>query len=179
MIEPRLPLVAGLIGWPVAQSKSPLIHNFWLQKCGIDGHYSRFPVRPGDAAAALRAMVPLGLVGLQATMPHKRDCFDAVDILTPQAQALGAVNTVTVSDDGILTGHNTDFAGFLEPLQAIDLEGAVLTVLGAGGAAAAIIAGLASKKPARINIINRSAEGLDHLLASLKGALRTVNIQRG
>jgi shikimate dehydrogenase len=179
MSERRAPLVAGLIGWPVAQSKSPLIHNFWLQKCGIDGQYVRFPVRPGDAASALKAMVPLGLTGLQATMPHKRACFDAVDVLTPQAKALGAVNTVSVRDDGRLEGHNTDFGGFLEPLAEIDLQGKIVTVLGAGGAAAAIVAGLASKRPARIHLINRSRQGIETLLADLGDALAGVEVVPG
>jgi shikimate dehydrogenase len=179
MREKRAPLVAGLMGWPVAQSKSPLIHNFWLNKCGLDGHYVRFPVRPGDAAAALQAMVPLGLTGLQATMPHKRACYDAVDVLTPQAKALGAVNTVSVRHDGQLEGHNTDFGGFLEPLAEIDLSGQVVTVLGAGGAAAAIVAGLASKRPARIHLINRSQGGIDTLLSDLAESLGGIEVVAG
>ena len=89
-----LPLLAGLIGWPVAQSKSPLIHEYWLRQMGIDGHYVRLPVRPGEVARAFRGMVALGFTGIQATMPHKRACFDLVDHHTPAAKALGAVNTV-------------------------------------------------------------------------------------
>ncbi len=174
----REPRIAGLIGWPVAQSKSPVIHRFWLDKLGIDGHYGRYPVMPGDAAAALRAMVPLGLAGLQATMPHKRDCHAAVDELTESARALGAVNTVTVLPDGRLRGHNTDMAGFLEPLAGHDLAGRTVTVLGAGGAGAALAAGLASKRPARINLVNRSAEGLERMLADIAGSLDGIEIVR-
>lgn len=175
----REPRIAGLIGWPVAQSKSPIIHRFWLDKLGIDGHYGRYPVFPGEAGAALKAMAPLGLVGLQATMPHKRDCFAAVDVLTDAARVLGAVNTVTVNEDGRLRGHNTDMAGFLEPLNAIDLEGTAITILGAGGAAAAIAVGLASKRPAQITLINRSAAGIDRLLADIGPALDGVTIKCG
>jgi shikimate dehydrogenase len=175
----REPRIAGLIGWPVAQSKSPIIHRFWLDRLGIDGEYARYPVRPGEAGAALKAMVPLGLAGLQATMPHKRDCFAAVDILTDAAHMLGAVNTVTVMEDGKLRGHNTDMAGFLEPLQNIDLAGSSVTILGAGGAAAAIAVGLASKAPARINLVNRSADGLDRLLADIGPALEGIEIVCG
>ena len=103
--ERPLPLLAGLIGWPVAQSKSQLIHEFWLRRLGIDGHYIRLPVRPGEVARAFRGMVALGFAGVQATMPHKRACFDLVDHHTPAARALGAVNTVIVEADGSLTGN--------------------------------------------------------------------------
>ncbi len=172
----RAPKVAGLIGWPVAQSKSPLIHRFWLERLGIDGHYGLYPVMPGDAGAALRAMVPLGFTGLQATMPHKRDCFAAVDELTDAARALGAVNTVSVTEGGRLCGHNTDLAGFLEPLVGIDLAGTNVTVLGAGGAAAAVTVGLASKRPARIRLVNRSREALDRLLADIAESLSGITV---
>jgi shikimate dehydrogenase len=162
-----LPLLAGLIGWPVAQSKSPLIHEFWLRELGIDGHYVRLPVRPGEVARAFRGMVALGFAGVQATMPHKRACFDLVDHHTPAARALGAVNTVIVEDDGSLTGDNTDLPGFVEPIAGLDLSGEEVTVLGAGGAAAAVIAGLVGLGARRINVVNRTAEGTAALLADL------------
>ena len=133
-----LPLLAGLIGWPVAQSKSQKIHEFWLKRLGIDGHYVRLPVRPGEVARAFRGMVALGFTGVQATMPHKRACYDLVDHHTAAARALGAVNTVIVEDDGSLTGENTDLPGFIEPLAGLNLAGERVTVLGAGGAAAAV-----------------------------------------
>ena len=176
MTDRPLPLLAGLIGWPVAQSKSPLIHGFWLEKTGIDGHYVRLPVRPGAVEAAFRGMVDLGFAGVQATMPHKRDCFRSVDALTPTAQALGAVNTVVVQEDGRLLGHNTDMAGFLEPLAGADLSGKAVTVLGAGGAAAAILVALASKRPARINLVNRSAVGIDSLLKDIAPSLERIEL---
>jgi shikimate dehydrogenase len=179
MSELRQPLLAGLIGWPVHQSKSPIIHEHWLKTLGIDGIYARFPVKPGDVEAALRAMAPLGIVGTQATMPHKRACFEAVDTLTDAARSLGAVNTVTVQTDGSLQGHNTDLAGFLEPLAVHNIRGRTVTILGAGGAAAAVAVGLASKQPAQINIINRSAVGIDQLLKDVSGALGDIAIDHG
>lgn len=179
MNDRPLPYLAGLIGWPVQQSKSPLIHSFWLDKVGVDGHYVRLPVRPGAVEAAFRGMVDLGFVGVQATMPHKRDCFRLVDRLTPTAKALGAVNTVTVQDDGSLLGHNTDLGGFMEPLADVDLSGKAVTVLGAGGAAAAILVGLAAKRPAQINLVNRSSVGIDTLLNDIGPALAGVQICPG
>ena len=162
-----LPLLAGLIGWPVAQSKSQIIHEYWLKRLGLDGHYVRLPVKPGDVARAFKGMVALGFAGVQATMPHKRACFDLVDHHTAAARALGAVNTVVVEADGTLTGDNTDLPGFVEPVADLDLTGQQVTVLGAGGAAAAVIAGLVSLGAARIVVVNRSAEGITRLLADL------------
>jgi shikimate dehydrogenase len=179
MTDVRWPLLAGLMGWPVHQAKSPLIHEYWLKHLGIDGAYVRFPVKPGDVKAALRSMSALGLVGMQATMPHKRACFEAVDELSAAARALGAVNTVTVQADGSLRGHNTDLAGFLEPLCDIDLSGQAATVLGAGGAAAALVVGLASKKLAKITIINRTVDGTERLLKDVSGALGGIEICTG
>lgn len=173
-----LPLLAGLIGWPVAQSKSQLIHEFWLRQLGIDGHYIRLPVRPGEVARAFRGMVALGFAGVQATMPHKRACFDLVDHHTPAAQSLGAVNTVIVEDDGSLTGENTDLPGFVEPLAGLDLSGEQVTVLGAGGAAAAVIAGLVGLGASRIAVVNRTTEGTARLLGDLAdtiGSCETIS----
>lgn len=172
-----MPLLAGLIGWPVAQSKSQIIHEFWLGRLGIDGHYVRLPVRPGEVARAFRGMVALGFVGVQATMPHKRACYDLVDHHTPAAQALGAVNTVIVEDDGSLTGENTDLPGFVEPIADLDLSGETVTVLGAGGAAAAVIAGLVGLGAKRLAVINRSPEGTVRLLDDLSATLASCQVE--
>jgi len=176
MSERPLPLLAGLIGWPVAQSKSPLIHEFWLRRLGIDGHYVRLPVRPGEVARAFRGMVALGFAGVQATMPHKRACFDLVDHHTPAAKSLGAVNTVVVEEDGSLTGDNTDLPGFVEPLAGLDLSGQAVTVLGAGGAAAAVIAGLVGLGARDVTVVNRTAEATAALFADLADTLGSCNV---
>ena len=174
--ELPLPLLAGLIGWPVAQSKSPVIHGYWLARLRIDGHYIRLPVAPGKVAGALRGMVALGFAGVQATMPHKRACFDLVDRLTPAARALGAVNTVIVEADGALTGENTDLAGFLEPIADLDLAGEPVTVLGAGGAAAAVVAGAIARGARQVAIVNRSSEGIERLRRDLGDLLAGCEI---
>lgn len=174
--ERPLPLLAGLIGWPVAQSKSSLIHEYWLRRLGIDGHYVRLPVRPGEVERAFRGMVALGFAGVQATMPHKRDCFDLVDRHAPAAAALGAVNTVIVEGDGSLTGDNTDLAGFVEPIATLDLAGEQACVLGAGGAAAAVIAGLVGRGASRIVVVNRSAAGTAKLLDDLAGLIDGIEV---
>lgn len=171
------PVVAGVIGWPIHQSKSPLIHRHWLTHTGVDGDYVRFAVAPGKAAQALQSMAALNIVGLQATMPHKQDCYNAVDQLTGEAKQLGAVNTVVRQANGSLLGHNTDMEGFLEPLQAVNLSGQAVTILGAGGAAAAITVGLASKNPSRITIVNRSQPSLDAMLAHIGGSLAGIDVK--
>ncbi len=176
MSERPLPLLAGLIGWPVAQSKSPLIHEFWLKRLGIDGHYVRLPVRPGEVARAFRGMVALGFAGVQATMPHKRACFDLVDHHTAAAKSLGAVNTVVVEDDGSLTGDNTDLPGFVEPIAGLDLGGETVTVLGAGGAAAAVIAGLVGLGACEVIVVNRTAEATAALFADLAETLSACTV---
>jgi shikimate dehydrogenase len=177
MKEKPSPLLAGLIGWPVQQSKSPIIHGHWLRTAGIDGEYVRLPVEPGAVGAALKAIRDLGFVGVQATMPHKHACFDAVDHVTDTAKAIGTVNTVIVQQDGGFLGHNTDMEGFLEPLDSHDLTGKVATLCGAGGAAAGIIVGLAAKKVSAIHIINRSAKSIDSLLNGISSALVGIEIQ--
>lgn len=166
-----LPLLAGLMGWPVSHSKSHLIHGFWMERLGIEGHYVRLPVRPGEVGKALEAIRLLGFTGIQATMPHKRDCFELVDRHTPAARAVGAVNTVFVEDDGSLTGENTDTAGFIEPIADLDLREAQVTVLGAGGAAAGVIAGLVGLGARRLAIVNRTPQGIERLLEDLGDTL--------
>jgi shikimate dehydrogenase len=133
MIEPA---VAGVIGWPIKHSKSPLIHRFWLAKLGLDGDYSRFPVAPERLGDFLRAMPAMGLRGVNVTVPHKLAVIPHLDALAPGAAAVGAVNTIIVGGDGRLTGHNSDVAGITGPAGAA-LAGRPMLLLGSGGAARA------------------------------------------
>lgn len=135
-----LPPSAGIVGWPVAHSKSPLIHRFWLEKLGIDGDYGRFPVEPERLGVAIRALPALGLRGVNVTVPHKQAVLAHLDSVDPQAARIGAVNTVVV-EDGALVGYNSDAPGFLEPLRPL-LDRPWLfkmaRIIGTGGAALAI-----------------------------------------
>ncbi len=101
---------AGVIGWPVAHSKSPLIHRFWLAKLGLDGDYGRFPVHPDGLGEAIRALPALGLRGVNVTVPHKVAVMAYLDRVDALAAKVGAVNTVVV-EDGALAGYNSDVAG--------------------------------------------------------------------
>jgi len=137
--------VAAVIGDPVRHSLSPVLHNTAYRELGLDCVYVAFDVPDGHAAAALEAARALGLVGLSVTMPHKTAAADACDHLTEHAAALRSVNTVTV-EQGKLIGSSTDGPGFLRALAdaACDPTGAVVLVLGSGGAARAVALALGS-----------------------------------
>ena len=160
----------GIIGWPVSHSRSPLIHNHWLAEAGRPGHYERCPIDPADDfAAALRRMAEDGFIGANVTIPHKENAFHAMDELDAAAQTLGAVNTIAFQD-GRLTGHNTDGAGFIAGLDEAEADHAwrhhPVLLLGAGGAARAIIVALAAAGVPEIRLLNRTrarAEALQGL----------------
>jgi shikimate dehydrogenase len=143
------PAVAGVIGWPIKHSKSPLIHRFWLGKLGLDGDYSRFPVAPERLGDFLRAMPAMGLRGVNVTIPHKVAVMEFLDEVDDTARAVGAVNTVVVTDDGRLKGFNTDVEGVRAPLAAAaacweyypEHASTVVQIIGAGGAARAAVCG--------------------------------------
>ena len=132
--------VAGIIGHPVRHSRSPAIHNAAYAALGLDWVYVAFPVAPGAVPAALVGLRAAGVAGCNVTMPHKTDAAHACDELTPAAAALDAVNTVVFGDGGLL-GDSTDGDGFLDAAREADvpLAGAPVLVLGAGGAARAIV----------------------------------------
>ena len=129
--------LAGVMGWPIAHSLSPRIHNYWLRELGIDGAYVPLAVAPENLADALSALPKLGFTGVNITIPHKQAALAAMDHVDDLARRIGAVNTVTVGDDGALNGANTDGFGFMENLRDhapdLDLGGDAVVVFGAGG----------------------------------------------
>ena len=112
--------LAGIMGWPVAHSRSPALHNFWLDELGIDGAYLPLPVHPEQLEQALRALPVLGFRGCNLTIPHKQMALSIVDRVEPLARRIGAVNTVVVEKDGTLTGFNNDGNGFIQSLRDAD-----------------------------------------------------------
>ena len=136
-----------VIGDPIAQSKSPLIHGFWLNKLGITAEYSSTLVRAGGLAEYLgKGRADANWTGCNVTMPHKQAIIEQLDALDPLAAKLGAVNTVVRQADGTLKGFNTDAGGFLEPLTPFLKETHLFRmarIMGTGGAARAIVAALA------------------------------------
>jgi shikimate dehydrogenase len=153
--------LAGIMGWPVAHSRSPTLHNFWLDEHGIDGVYVPLPVRPEHLAPALRALPALGFRGCNLTLPHKQAALAIVDRVDPLARRIGAMNTVIVAADGSLEGCNTDVYGFRENLRDSapdwDLAFGPAVVLGAGGAARAVVAALIEAGVLEIRLVNRTA----------------------
>ncbi len=145
---------AGVIGWPVAHSKSPLIHRFWLAKLGLDGDYGRFAVAPERLGEAIRALPALGLKGVNVTVPHKVAVMAFLDRVDLLAAKVGAVNTVSV-EDSRLVGYNTDVEGVRIALAGVDLDAASVVVIGAGGAARAAVAALDGKRTAEVLVVAR------------------------
>jgi shikimate dehydrogenase len=148
------------MGWPVAHSRSPVLHSFWLDETGVDGAYLPLPVRPQHIEQALRALPILGFQGCNLTIPHKQSALSVVDRVEPLARRIGAVNTIVIGPDGSLEGRNTDSFGFCESLRdavpAWKAETGPAAVLGAGGAARAVVAGLADFGVTEIRIVNRT-----------------------
>ena len=149
-----------MIGDPVEHSLSPAIHNAAFAAAGLDWRCVALAVRAGDVPAALTGVRAMGLRGLSVTMPHKAAVLDGVDRLSPAATALGSVNCIVVRG-GQLIGANTDGEGFVRGVQddfGWSPEGAVCVVLGAGGAARAVVRSLAAAGAAEVVVVNRSVE---------------------
>jgi shikimate dehydrogenase len=150
---------AGVAGWPVDHSRSPTIHRYWLRQLGLPGAYERFAVPPGEFPSFAARIGQDGLLGANVTVPHKEAAFMACDRRTPVAEALGAVNTLW-RQDGRLWGDNTDVAGFLanmdENAPGWADQRRLAVVIGAGGAARAIVYALISRGLERITIVNRT-----------------------
>jgi shikimate dehydrogenase len=165
MNEPPHNPKAGVMGWPISHSLSPRLHGFWLKTYGIYGSYEPIAVQPADLASALRGLSARGLRGVNLTVPHKEAACAIVDHLDPVAERIGAVNLVTVAQDGRLTGRNTDAYGFAQNLLSSGFtpdHGSAL-VVGAGGAARAVIAALIDMGFAAIRIANRSRDRAEKL----------------
>lgn len=152
--------LAGVMGWPVAHSRSPILHNHWIAEHGLHGAYVLLPVQPEKIEQALRALPTLGFAGCNLTIPHKVAAMAIVDHLEPLAQRIGAANTIVVGADGSLTGRNTDAYGFIQSLRDAQpvwrANAGPACVVGAGGAARAVIAGLLDEGATEIRLTNRS-----------------------
>src|SRR5208337_3743497 len=132
---------ACVIGWPVSHSLSPVIHGYWLQEHGLEGDYVKQPVEPEDFESFLTNLAAHGFIGANITVPHKIEAYRLCELRDEAAQAIGAVNTVWL-DGGKLSGSNTDAYGFTANLDSESPgwhRGGTAGVIGAGGAARAIV----------------------------------------
>jgi shikimate dehydrogenase len=164
--HPRIPL-AGVIGHPIAHSRSPALHSYWLKRYGIKGHYVPIDIAPLELPDLIRIMPRFGFVGLNVTIPHKEAILGIADIVTDRAALIGAANTLIFRKDGKIHADNTDGSGFIANLRQHAPQWAPATgpavVLGAGGAARAVVAALIEVGVPEIRLANRTRARADAL----------------
>jgi len=166
------------MGWPVTHSRSPLIHNHWIAQYGLKGAYVPLQVHIDKLADALRGLPALGFAGCNLTLPHKVEALKFVDRVDETARRMGAMNTVVVQPDGSLSGFNNDGAGYIQSL--IDAQpgwradAGPITVLGAGGAARAVVLSLADRGAKEIRLLNRTFQKAQDLATEFGTPVRAV-----
>ena len=170
--------IAGVFGWPVDHSRSPRLHGYWLKEFGIDGAYIPLATHPSRLEQGIRALPALGFRGGNITLPHKERALGMVDEATPLARRIGAVNTLVVRADGSILGDNTDGFGFVSNLQQFqpDWRGSAgpALVLGAGGAARAIVVSLIDAGVPEIRLVNRTTRRAEEIAEAVGGNVRVL-----
>ena len=160
-------VLAGVMGWPVAHTRSPAIHNHWIAQHGLKGAYVQLPVQPDRLETAIRGLAALGFAGCNVTVPHKVSAMQFMDELHPTARRVAAINTIVVQPDGRLLGMNNDGAGYIQSLRDADAtwrgDAGPALVLGAGGAARAIVVALLDEGVPELRITNRTLERAQEL----------------
>jgi len=194
MSEPGVPL-AGVIGYPIAHSRSPLLHGHWLRRYGIRGHYIPMLVAQADLREVLAALPKAGFVGVNVTIPHKEAVIQIADVVTDRAALIGAANTLIFRKDGKIHADNTDGYGFIASIEQEAPQwyapAGPAAVFGAGGAARAVIVALIEAGAPEIRLTNRTRSRAESLRsefgskivvhdwvqagAMLEGALTVVN----
>lgn len=168
MSETKIPL-AGVMGHPIAHSKSPALHAYWLRTYGIRGFYIPMDVAENDVKAALKALPKLGFVGINVTIPHKERVLGLADLITDRAALIGAANTLIFRPDGKIHADNTDGYGFIENLRqnapGWTADAGPVAVLGAGGAARGVVASLVETGATEVRIANRTRPRAEALRA--------------
>ncbi len=166
MSDHRIPL-AGVIGSPIAHSKSPVLHGHWLKRYGIDGYYIPMDVAQDDLSEVIRTLPLMGFVGVNVTIPHKESVLDMADIVTDRAALIGAANTLIFRKDGKIHADNTDGYGFIENLRqgapGWNPAAGPAAVIGAGGACRAVVASLLEVGVKEIRLSNRTRNRADIL----------------
>lgn len=171
-------VLAGVMGWPVAHTRSPAIHNHWIAKYGLKGAYVQLPVQPERLEAAIRGLAALGFAGCNVTVPHKESAMRFMDELHPAARRVAAINTIVVQPDGRLLGMNNDGAGYIQSLRDADAtwrgDAGPALVLGAGGAARAIVVALLDEGAPELRITNRTRERAQELANDFGDRVKVV-----
>jgi shikimate dehydrogenase len=155
-------LLAGVMGWPVMHSRSPLLHNYWFKQHNLAGTYLPLAIAPARLGAALRALHPLGFAGCNLTIPHKEEAMKIVDETDTLAMSIGAISCVVVRPDGALGGTNNDCFGFINSIKQEHpgwrADSGPAVVIGAGGGARAVCYGLAQEGAQEIRLVNRTLD---------------------
>ena len=172
-------VMAGVMGWPVAHSRSPVIHNHWIRQYGLQGAYGLFPVQPNKLEDAIRGLPALGLAGCNITIPHKVNAMKLMDVVDPLARRVGAINTIVVTPEGALHGFNNDGFGYIQSLVDAKPDwkanAGPVTVLGAGGAARAVVLSLLDQGASEIRLLNRTRDKAQALCDEFGAGIQVVD----
>lgn len=167
------------MGMPVFQSRSPIIHNYWIQKYGLKGAYGHFPVHIERIEEAIRGLSALGLAGCNITQPHKLVAMKLMDQLHPMAEKIGAINCIVVQPDGSLHGFNNDWIGYIQSLKDAKptwrADEGPIAVIGSGGAARAVLFGLVSEGAKEIRLTNRTRAKAEELAAEFGDVVKVFD----
>ena len=170
--------LVGVMGWPIAQSRSPILHNYWIDKYKLTGRYVPLAVEPGQLADAVCGMRALGFRGCNVTMPHKQDIMALLDNVDDTARRIGAVNCVMIDGDGKMSGTNNDGRGYynslLDVAPSFKPASGPIAILGAGGAARAVIVALIEEGATEIRLVNRTFERAEALAKDFGAAVKAL-----
>ena len=171
-------LLAGVMGWPVMHSRSPMVHNYWFEKHGLAGRYLPLAIRPEHLAGALRGLHPLGFAGVNITIPHKQEAMKIVHEVDALAKSIGAISCVMVRPDGSLAGTNNDCYGFIQAIRQEQPgwrpDSGPITVIGAGGGSRAVCYGLAQEGAREIRLVNRTFERAKEIAEEFSGPIKAL-----
>tara|TARA_B100001123_G_scaffold422954_1_gene532545 strand:+ start:67 stop:918 length:852 start_codon:yes stop_codon:yes gene_type:complete len=175
LIDPEKFYMAGVMGWPVMHSRSPMMHNYWMKQQGIKGTYVFLGIKPEGLESALRALHPLGFSGCNLTIPHKLDAMTMVDEVDDTARKIGAISCVIVGEDGTLSGTNNDWLGFLGNLKHQQpgwrADSGPCTVIGAGGGGRAVVYGLLEEGAKEVRLVNRTQHNAERIAEDFNGPI--------
>ena len=178
MAHPDRFLLAGVMGWPVMHSRSPMMHNYWFKKHGLAGTYVPLAIRPEHLSAALRGLHPLGFAGVNVTIPHKQEAMKIVHEVDALAKSIGAISCVIVRSDGSLAGTNNDCYGFIHAVRQEQpgwrADAGPVVVIGAGGGSRAVCYGLAQEGAREIRVVNRTLARAQGIAEEFGGPIRAL-----
>ena len=182
MAHPDRFLLAGVMGWPVMHSRSPMMHNYWFKKHGLAGTYVPLAIRPEHLSAALRGLHPLGFAGVNVTIPHKQEAMKMVHEVDTLAKSIGAISCVVVRSDGSLAGTNNDCYGFIHAVRqeqpGWQADAGPVVVIGAGGGSRAVCYGLAQEGAREIRVVNRTLARAKGIAQEFGGPIKALPWER-